>query len=275
MSAVWQYFSLKSEKDSVAQCNTCHAQVSRGGTEPGKFNTSNLIAPLKQHHKTLHEDFHKTTELKKQSSGNFKQPTLPETLAKPDKFPRDSKKALTLTEKICQFIVLADQPLSVVSNIGFKRLIEHLEPRYVMPSRHYIVDKTIPQMHKEVKECIAMHLDKASAFSFTTDIWISDHCPLSLLSLTAHWIDADFTLQRAVLHAREFRAFNHCCKDAGFFMVFKCREENAALKECLTQHYKDPAFFEECKQEYLREKREYEQTGIPAKNRKQKLPTSM
>ncbi|KAL0181676.1 hypothetical protein M9458_024082, partial [Cirrhinus mrigala] len=143
MSAVWQYFSLKSEKDSVAQCNTCHAQVSRGGTEPGKFNTSNLIAHLKQHHKTLHEDFRKTTELKKQSSGNFKQPTLPKTLAKRDKFPRDSKKALTLTEKICQFIVLDDQPLSVVSNIGFKRLIEHLEPRYVMPSRHYIVDKTI------------------------------------------------------------------------------------------------------------------------------------
>ncbi|KAL0147209.1 hypothetical protein M9458_057486 [Cirrhinus mrigala] len=205
MSAMWQYFSLKSEKDSVAQCNTCHAQVSRGGTEPGKFNTSNLIAHLKQHHKTLHEDFRKTTELKKQSSGNFKQPTLPETLTKRDKFPRDSKMALTLTEKICQFIVLDDQPLSVVSNIGFKRLIEHLEPRYVMPSRHYIVDKTIPQMHKEVKECIAMHLDKASAVSFTTDIWSSDHCPLSLLSLTAHWIDADFTLQRAVLHAREFR----------------------------------------------------------------------
>ncbi|XP_056099682.1 COX assembly mitochondrial protein homolog isoform X1 [Rhinichthys klamathensis goyatoka] len=46
-------------------------------------------------------------------------------------------------------------------------------------------------------------------------------------------------------------AFNRCCKDSGFFMVFKCREENAALKECLTRHYLDPVFFEECKQEYL------------------------
>ncbi|XP_051721804.1 COX assembly mitochondrial protein homolog isoform X2 [Ctenopharyngodon idella] len=69
--------------------------------------------------------------------------------------------------------------------------------------------------------------------------------------------------------------FNRCCKDAGFFMVFKCREENAALKECLTRHYQDPAFFEECKQEYLKEKQEFQQTGIPGKNRKQKLPTSM
>uniref|UniRef100_A0A3P8TBX1 COX assembly mitochondrial protein n=1 Tax=Amphiprion percula TaxID=161767 RepID=A0A3P8TBX1_AMPPE len=69
--------------------------------------------------------------------------------------------------------------------------------------------------------------------------------------------------------------FNHCCKDSGFFMVFKCREENAALKECLTLHYKDPVFFEECKQEYIREKLEFERTGIPTKSRKQKLPTSM
>ncbi|XP_048009565.1 COX assembly mitochondrial protein homolog [Megalobrama amblycephala] len=78
--------------------------------------------------------------------------------------------------------------------------------------------------------------------------------------------------ERCVQHVD---AFNLCCKDAGFFMVFKCREENAALKECLTHHYQDPAFFEECKQEYLKEKREFQQTGIPSKNRKQKLPTSM
>merc|ERR1712071_589651 len=58
-------------------------------------------------------------------------------------------------------------------------------------------------------------------------------------------------------------------------MVIKCREENAAMKECLTKYYKDPAFFEECKQEYIKEKLEFLRTGIPAKNRIQKLPTSM
>ncbi|XP_061572372.1 COX assembly mitochondrial protein homolog isoform X2 [Cololabis saira] len=70
-------------------------------------------------------------------------------------------------------------------------------------------------------------------------------------------------------------AFNHCCKESGFLMAFKCREQNSALKECLTIHYRDPAFFEECKQQYIREKLEFERTGIPAKNRKQKLPASM
>lgn len=136
-------------------------------------------------------------------------------------------------------------------------------------------------------------------------------------------------------------AFNSCCKESGFLMVFKCREENSALKECLTQQwvflhnflhlsalapqgvtaphanaanssdsgfliffyiqslfpiqshhsqtcpiavtlyllfsasYQDPAFFEECKRLYIQEKLEFQKTGIPAKNRTQKLPTSM
>ncbi|CAG12916.1 unnamed protein product [Tetraodon nigroviridis] len=75
--------------------------------------------------------------------------------------------------------------------------------------------------------------------------------------------------------AEKVEAFTHCCKESGFFMVFKCREENTAMKECLTAHYKDPSFFEECKQEYIEEKLEFERTGIPKKCRKQKLPTSM
>ncbi|XP_043113641.1 COX assembly mitochondrial protein homolog [Puntigrus tetrazona] len=78
--------------------------------------------------------------------------------------------------------------------------------------------------------------------------------------------------ERCSEHVHEF---NRCCKDTGFLMVFKCQEENAALKQCLTQHYQDPAFFDECKREYLREKVEYQQTGIPAKNRQQKIPSSM
>jgi len=74
---------------------------------------------------------------------------------------------------------------------------------------------------------------------------------------------------------KNVEAFNVCCKDAGFFMVFKCREENAALKECLTVHYRDPVFYEECKQEYIKEKMEFLRTGVPNKKRVQKLPASM
>lgn len=69
--------------------------------------------------------------------------------------------------------------------------------------------------------------------------------------------------------------FTKCCKDSGILMVVKCRKENTALKECLTAYYNDPAFYEECKMEYLKEREEFRKTGIPTKRRLQKLPTSM
>ncbi|XP_063306745.1 COX assembly mitochondrial protein homolog [Pelobates fuscus] len=78
-----------------------------------------------------------------------------------------------------------------------------------------------------------------------------------------------------VLCSEKVEAFTKCCQESGFLMVVKCREENAALKECLTKYYRDAALFEECKQEYLKEREEYRRTGIPSKKREQKLPTSM
>ncbi|XP_053570220.1 COX assembly mitochondrial protein homolog [Bombina bombina] len=76
------------------------------------------------------------------------------------------------------------------------------------------------------------------------------------------------------LCADKVEAFTSCCKESGILMVVKCREENAALKECLTDHYKDPALYEECKQEYLKEREEFRRTGIPSKKREQKVPAS-
>ncbi|XP_048366640.1 COX assembly mitochondrial protein homolog isoform X2 [Sphaerodactylus townsendi] len=71
------------------------------------------------------------------------------------------------------------------------------------------------------------------------------------------------------------QAFTKCCQDSGFLMVVKCREENTALKECLTAHYTNPAFYEECKTEYLKQREEYRKTGIRPCQKEQRIPTSM
>ncbi|XP_070289394.1 COX assembly mitochondrial protein homolog [Myotis yumanensis] len=75
--------------------------------------------------------------------------------------------------------------------------------------------------------------------------------------------------------SEQVQDFTKCCKESGMLMVVKCRKENSALKECLTSYYTDPAFYEECKMEYLKEREEFRKTGIPTKKRLQKLPTSM
>lgn len=40
-------------------------------------------------------------------------------------------------------------------------------------------------------------------------------------------------------------------------MAVKCQKENSALQECLTTYYNDPATYEECKMEYLKERQEF------------------
>ena len=55
-------------------------------------------------------------------------------------------------------------------------------------------------------EHVSRKLEKVQAISFTTDILSSDVSPLSLLSLTAHWVDIEtFNLESVVLHANEFK----------------------------------------------------------------------
>ena len=206
MSAVWEYFELDAEKDATARCKSCKKDVSRGGNDSGRYNTTNLIKHLKKYHGELHEEFAKATENKKRQHGSsLTQPTLLDTFKSREKLTRESKKAKEITEHIAHFIVLDDQPLSVVNNVGFRRLINHLEPRYEMPSRSYVTETVIPNLHRDVRGFLAKYVGSAEALSFTTDIWSSDVSPMSLLSLTAHWVDADFTPRRAVLHAREFR----------------------------------------------------------------------
>uniref|UniRef100_A0A8C7A603 COX assembly mitochondrial protein n=1 Tax=Neovison vison TaxID=452646 RepID=A0A8C7A603_NEOVI len=61
--------------------------------------------------------------------------------------------------------------------------------------------------------------------------------------------------------SEQVQDFTKCCKDSGILMVVKCQKENSALKECLTAHYNDPDFYEECKMEYLKEREEFRKTG--------------
>ena len=99
-----------------------------------------------------------------------------------------------LNKKIIEFIALDNQPFSVVEDVGFSRLLMHLEPRYVMPSRRYFSDVALPELQSAVSNYVEKLLTDATHISFTTDIWTSSVSPVSMLSLTAQWFDEDFIL---------------------------------------------------------------------------------
>lgn len=65
----------------------------------------------------------------------------------------------------------------------------------------------------------------------------------------------------------EVKAFEECCKDSSIFMVYKCREQNNILKNCIGNWYKNEQFINECTEIYLNERSEYRRTGLQKKYR--------
>ncbi len=65
---------------------------------------------------------------------------------------RDNPRAKQITEVLTQFIVLDDQPLSVIDNVGFRRFVNVLEPKYEIPNRRHVTDIVLPQIHDAVKK---------------------------------------------------------------------------------------------------------------------------
>ncbi|KAJ8712334.1 hypothetical protein PYW07_005176 [Mythimna separata] len=61
---------------------------------------------------------------------------------------------------------------------------------------------------------------------------------------------------------KEVADFESCCKESSLLMVVKCRNQNAVLKECLGDWYKNEEFKNQCTEEYLAQRREYRTTGI-------------
>ncbi|KAJ4923698.1 hypothetical protein JOQ06_013977, partial [Pogonophryne albipinna] len=60
-------------------------------------------------------------------------------------------------------------------DVGFRRLIEHIEPRYSLPSRRHLADVCLPELYNVVANHIHELLaTDITAISFTTDIWSSD-----------------------------------------------------------------------------------------------------
>ncbi|XP_041827312.1 zinc finger BED domain-containing protein 4-like [Melanotaenia boesemani] len=74
-----------------------------------------------------------------------------------------------------------------------------------MVSRKYLSETALPELHGKVRKHIFEEIKDAKVISFTTDIWSSDVSPMSLLSLTAHWLDEGFEPHSAMLNATNFR----------------------------------------------------------------------
>jgi len=195
-SKVWKHYCLKAtknhqgiyqaDKSEIAVCKECNAEVKYSG------NTTNLTLHLSRHHPY--------------TSGAAEPPAVqkpagPSQTKLDMKLKADSKRSVSITSGILNFIVKDLRPFSVVENEGFRDLIRVLEPRYTIPSRQHFSDNLIPKIYNATKLKLIDELADVEFVSITSDGWTS-RSTQSYETVTCHYINKDWELQNKVLQTR-------------------------------------------------------------------------
>ncbi|CAH0730540.1 unnamed protein product, partial [Brenthis ino] len=110
-------------------------------------------------------------------------------------------KSIKIDYLIAEMLALSDLPFQHVEELGFRRLMDHIVPNYVLKGRKYFTDLVCSELYDKVSLKIKDMLQDFEKVSFTSDIWSDSSSGVSLLSLTCHGITKDFQRKHIVLKA--------------------------------------------------------------------------
>ena len=202
-------FLVLHEDTKYAVCNACQAKVPRGGNSTKLYTTTNLVNHLSTKHPEVNSQYveRKTSKEARPPRETRKrliqhQLSLEETQELTKLWDINDSKSQRVHKRIGEMIAVDCQPLSVVEDIEFTRVLQVLEPWYKFPSRKYFTESVIPKIYNGMRAEVTKLVDETKYVSFTTDIWSSSVNNTSLLNLTAHWISDSFIKVSAVLHAQ-------------------------------------------------------------------------
>ena len=216
-SIIWDYFDIYVDDICKAKCkNTgCKALVSRGGKTAANFTTTNLKNHLKRYHATDFKKFEEANEERNKvkrerdeeascsTTSNvkrvYKQLNMTSMVDRMSAWKPDDPRRVRSDYDLAEMVCLDLQPFSIVEDVGFRKFVKGIEPRYTLPSRSRISNNLIPDVYERVKSAVMKQFHGMDYISLTTDIW--SNSDKSLMSLTGHWINKDFTLHQTTLNA--------------------------------------------------------------------------
>ena len=72
------------------------------------------------------------------------------------------------------------QPFSVVEDLGFTRLLNHISPNYQIPSRKYIKENIVQDIYVKVRNKIQEEINTATYLSLASDGWTASSANVSI-----------------------------------------------------------------------------------------------
>lgn len=192
-SSAWQFFEKEGGKVKCTLCQKTFTYTS---------NTTNMLKHIDRMHAAA-------SKAAKESQPQPPEPKMPkltqasigDTMFNGVPYTKDSMRKKTIDKLVVEMIALDIQPLSVVEDSGFRRLLKYMDSRYELPSRKHITRVLLPERCKTERERVHAELQMISDISVTTDIWTSKATE-GYLTITAHFLSQQWELESLVLETR-------------------------------------------------------------------------
>lgn len=187
-------FGIISRNQVIVNLPTCGREYKTSG------NTSNLQDHIKQFHPIVTEadetspsSHIETTE----SQSSFARSIRP-FFKRSIQYDSTSKRKIDLDQALTFMITTDLQAFSVVNDIGFRRFLNLLDPKYVIRSKFTIREKIMKDMYNKCALKLKGILKDIHFFAINTDSWTSISTE-SYLTITCHFVDQNFNVNGSLL----------------------------------------------------------------------------
>ncbi|XP_067831096.1 E3 SUMO-protein ligase ZBED1-like [Heptranchias perlo] len=196
-SKAWDFFKKLNER--CVECSLCRKQLCYHNS------TTSLREHLRRKHNLSELDLHQYQDGGSSSSESMGQepelkknkPVTMSELVLHDTKPRSEKRDEMVSDLILGMVFRDLQPMSLVSDEGFKLLLGFLEPSYKMPSSMHLANN-LRHKYNLATQQLEHYLHSVQSLTLSTDTWTSQG-KQAYLTVVAHFIDCNWHLARCVL----------------------------------------------------------------------------
>ncbi|KAL4315281.1 hypothetical protein AHAS_Ahas15G0169400 [Arachis hypogaea] len=180
-SEIWEHFIPIEGIEKYARCKNCNGQIKyAGGT-----------SAMRQHWKRcfdLNNEQSKRQRIEGGTSGLISSPSV-------TKFDQAVSRSI-LTE----MFVTEELAFRFVERNVFRRLLHSLQPKFKIPSRTTLARDILSFYETEKMKLQSYLSHNCQKVCLTTDTWTTSSQNLTYISLTTHFIDNDWKLQKRILN---------------------------------------------------------------------------
>ncbi|GCB82899.1 E3 SUMO-protein ligase ZBED1 [Scyliorhinus torazame] len=192
----WEFFKKLNER--CVECSLCRKQLCYHNS------MTSLREHLRRKHNLSELDLRQSQDEGSSSSESMGQehevknkPVSISQLVLHDARPCSEKREEVISDLILGMVFRDLQPLSLINNEGFKRLVGFLEPSYKIPSSTLLAT-SLRHKYTIAKLQLEHHLHSVPSLTLSTDTWTSQG-KQTYLTIVGHFIDCRWRLARCVL----------------------------------------------------------------------------